>query len=399
MKNPVAMRFAARVAIAACFAAFAPSSASAVTATKEYVDRRDEATLSAAQSAAQTAITAATNGLVTASVTNGLASAASVEQEAKDRAAAIAAERTARESAGYLTAESDPSFAAWMNGMSIVAGKGAFATNSANGVTIGCDATNRYGSVAIGPNAFCGAGVTIGGYANGVGVTIGDGANGAGVTIGGSANGTGGYNVVIGENAYNDYANAIVIGASGYDAKTTSQGTNTFNISTPSPAFFWFNSVNGSTARTLQSYLDERATTNDLAATDANVAANAAAISAVSDELGQKAKRYALVASASASIKAADGNLYSLTADTNGVAVTLPAALADYAQDFVLRVVAADTNGTQIAEISGVNVDLPNGDVFADGSLKGTNYVTFTQTTASPATWSIGYFAATKEEE
>jgi hypothetical protein len=44
-----------------------------------------------------------------------------------------------------------------------------------------------------------------------------------------------------------------------------------------------------------------------------------------------------------------------------------------------------------------VNVDLPNGDVFADGSLKGTNYVTFTQTTSN--TWSIGYFAATKEEE
>ena len=122
-----------------------------------------------------------------------------------------------------------------------------------------------------------------------------------------------------------------------------------------------------------------------------------AVLTAVSDELGAKAKRYALVASASASISAADGNLYALTADANGVTVTLPAASATYAQDFVLRVVAADTNGTQIAEISGVNVDLPTGDVFADGSLKGTNYVTFTQTTAD--TWSIGCFAATKEEE
>ena len=108
------------------------------------------------------------------------------------------------------------------------------------------------------------------------------------------------------------------------------------------------------------------------------------------------AKRYALVASASASISAADGCLYALTADTNGVSVTLPTALAGYAQDFVIRLVAADTNGTQIAEISGVNIDLPNGDVFADGSLKGTNYVTFTQTTKD--TWSIGYFAANKEE-
>ena len=120
MKNPVAMRFAALAAIAACFAAFASANAYAVTATKAYVDSRDAATLSAAQSAAQTAITAATNGLVTASVTNGLASAASVsfavayttgvsnkveaaQSAAEANAAAIAAETKARESAGYLT--------------------------------------------------------------------------------------------------------------------------------------------------------------------------------------------------------------------------------------------------------------------------------------------------------
>ena len=56
------------------FAAFASANAYAVTATKTYVDSRDAATLSATSAA----ISAATNGLVTASVTNGLASAASV---------------------------------------------------------------------------------------------------------------------------------------------------------------------------------------------------------------------------------------------------------------------------------------------------------------------------------
>ena len=125
----------------------------------------------------------------------------------------------------------------------------------------------------------------------------------------------------------------------------------------------------GATARSLQSYLDERA------------------------------KRYALASPASASISAADGSLYALTADTNGVTVTLPTALTGYAQDFVMRVVSADTNGTHIAGISNLtaNVDFPMGDVREPGSLKGTNYVTFTQTTKD--TWSIGYFAATKEEE
>ena len=67
----------------------------------------------AVSNAAMTALQpAATNGLVTASVTNGLASAASVAQEAKDRAAAIATKADATnvyskseiDAKGYLTA-------------------------------------------------------------------------------------------------------------------------------------------------------------------------------------------------------------------------------------------------------------------------------------------------------
>ena len=136
----------------------------------------------------------------------------------------------------------------------------------------------------------------------------------------------------------------------------------------PSQIYLNTSNMKKDKGRTLQSYLDERA------------------------------KRYALVASASASISAADGSLYALTADTNGVSVTLPTALTGYAQDFVMRLVSADTNGTHIAGISNLtaNVDFPMGDVREPGSLKGTNYVTFTQTAKD--TWSIGYYAATKEE-
>ena len=96
----------------------------ATTVSKAYVDKNDTETLKAARTytdeqvvkfstppgysvvsnaamnaASRSELTAATNGLVTASVTNGLASAASV----KANAAAIVAEREARESAGYLT--------------------------------------------------------------------------------------------------------------------------------------------------------------------------------------------------------------------------------------------------------------------------------------------------------
>ena len=179
-----------------------------------------------------------------------------------------------------------------------------------------------------------------------------------------------GYSASASENGfalgYAAYAseNGLALGYAAY-ASGYSVGTS----ATPDDFYLGsFASDSGASARTLQSYLDERA------------------------------KRYALVASATNEIIATDGNLYALTADTNGVSVTLPAALADYAQDFVLRVVAADTNGTYLAAISNLtaNVDFPMGDIREPGSLTGTNYVTFTQTTKD--TWSIGYFAANKEE-
>lgn len=347
----------------------------ATNALAEAIAKAEPGNYAAVSNAAMTALQpAATNGLVTASVTNGLASAASVSASIASAtnglaslasltplSSQIAANTTAIatkadaanvyskadiEAKGYLTAESDPAFAAWTNDTSVIAGE---------------DAKAPYGDA---------------------------------VALGKSANADGNRGVAIGFEAYAD-TDATAIGQQAYAPEVATMGVKYL----PSKIYLGTSSMSKRKGKSLQSYLDERATTNALAATDANVAANADAISAVSDELGSKAKRYALVASASASISAADGNLYALTADTNGVAVTLPAALADYAQDFVLRVVAADTNGTQIAQIANVNIDLPNGDVFANGSLKGTNYVTFTQTTANPATWSIGYFSATKEEE
>ncbi len=177
---------------------------------------------------------------------------------------AIAAEKAAREKAGYLTAEKDPNFAAWTNGTSIVAGEGA----SGYGVVIGDGASSGVG-VAIGRGASSGGGVVIGDGAQGLGVVIGDGASsGGGVAIGANAH------------AYN--GDSIVMSATYFSGKTyeaVSQDTNTFNISTPSPSRFWFNAIEGETARSLQSYLDERATTNDLAKVEAMISATDATFS------------------------------------------------------------------------------------------------------------------------
>ena len=274
--KPILLARAASVAILFC-AASASLPAFAVTATKEYVDKRDAATLAAAtnaanaytdeavksaapadyaavSNAAMTALQpAATNGLVTASVTNGLASAASVAQEATAResgdaknAAAIAAEKQARLGAGYLTAESDPAFAAWTNGTSIVAGYGASSGDYAEQcVVIGAYASILGSAgVAIGTSANARAGVAVGDYSK---------ANGRGsVAIGGWNTASEDYSIVIGTHE---------------KGGVRSNGAYSFNIPTPDPSLFYFNSFEGqgSTARNLQSYLDERATTDALA--------------------------------------------------------------------------------------------------------------------------------------
>ena len=135
-----------------------------------------------------------------------------------------------------------------------------------------------------------------------------------------------------------------------------------------------------------------------VSATDATF--SNAVMTAASDELGAKANRYKIkFLLGPKHFFADDGTFYSFGVSTNGFAVTLPAASKTNVQDFVLRVNAISTNGTHIAAISNLTakVDFPMGDPREPGSLKGTNYVTFTQTTSS--TWCIGFFPATTKKE
>ena len=135
-----------------------------------------------------------------------------------------------------------------------------------------------------------------------------------------------------------------------------------------------------------------------VSATDATF--SNAVLTAASDELGAKANRYKFkLLSGPRLIFANDGMIYSFRGIKNGFAVTLPTASKTNVQDFVLRVTTVSTNGTHIAAISNLtaNVDFPMGDPREPGSLKGTNYVTFTQTTES--SWCIGFFPATKKKE
>ena len=97
-------------------AAFASANAYAVTATKAYVDSRDDSTLSTANASISSAVA------YTTGVSNKVEAAQSA---AAANAAAIAAETKAREDAGYLTAESDPSTAvtngvAWVRGKKVI---------------------------------------------------------------------------------------------------------------------------------------------------------------------------------------------------------------------------------------------------------------------------------------
>lgn len=95
---------------------------------------------------------------------------------------------------------------------------------------------------------------------------------------------------------------------------------------------------------------------------------------------------------------AADGIVYMVTADTNGVSVVMPKA-ADASQDFIVRIAPADTNGTSIVEFKNAALDLtdwqydyPAGELSVFALIYEPRYFTFTQ--VSTNRWVVMDFAA-----
>ena len=173
-----------------------------------------------------------------------------------------------------LTSESELNFSVWKNGKEISAGNESSA--STLGVSIGKGA-HTYGmsSVAIGSSTRAGR-VYGGDYATAIG--YGSTANAiysVGIA-GGDVKKAGTYGIALKGTVTNEYATTI-----GYAAK--SFGDYSFNLNTPDPAHFYFAATNAATARSLQSYLDERATTTDLAEVKAAIPAISATDAAFSN--------------------------------------------------------------------------------------------------------------------
>ena len=197
--------------------------------------------------------------------------------------------------------ETDPSFNAWTNGNNIVVGYGAESAHdnpiacsvvigreartgdSANCVAIGYEA-NAHGAktVAIGANANPqgneSISIGVSSKASGEkGVALGHDATASAYSfaVGSGAAANGGYAVALG---YGTTAarGSVAIGVhrdrTGYVAASATNSTSVAFAYYPNE--FWLGSYKDSTdARTLQSYLDERATTNDLAAVKASIPA------------------------------------------------------------------------------------------------------------------------------
>ena len=247
--------------------------------------------------------------------TTGVSNKVEAAQAAADaNADAIAAETKAREDAGYLTAESDPEWAAWKtaetniaigvgahagdfdrrkqeniaptngsiaigqntyasyNGPAVAIGKEAFASWYA--VTIGYGATNTSSSVAIGLRALAENGSSVA-----LGTEASCRADFGGLSLGAYSDSSGELPTAVGAHSFSDEQGAA-LGVSSYAEDTgTAIGFESYAKKKAfgtryNPDAFYFNSLKsdkGSTARTLQSYLDERATTNDLAAVKASV--------------------------------------------------------------------------------------------------------------------------------
>ena len=240
----------------------------------------------------------------------------------------------------------------------------AQATNTSS-VAIGVSNTKCYGaySVALGE----------GSYAYGK----------SSVAVGGTTEGS--FSVSIGQSSLADGYRSLALGCLAY-APYASLGL------AYDPAHIYLCSTNISvdaraSARSLQSYL--------------RFSFASPALCAVTNDVGGVDGVETSVVTPNG-IACEDGYIYDVTVTNGaeGVYFMLP-EYASHSQDFIVRLACSDTNGTQIAgwgeyDAPGpAEVDWPNGDLMTTGSLKGTNYVTFTQTGANR--WRISYYPANKE--
>ena len=138
------------------------------------------------------------------------------------------------------------------------------------------------------------------------------------------------------------------------------------------PKNFYFNSKQseaGKNKKSLQEYLDERA------------------------------KKYKFVSNSGSSLSATNGVMYSLSAGTSGVTVTLPNTTTNYVQDFIIRLAPLTSEGTAlvIKIPSGMSIDYPLGTNAVSDTITSPKYFTFMQ--VSPSVWAISAYSASQDEE
>ena len=242
------------------------------------------------------------DGLVTASVTNGLASAAalSAHASATNNPHGVTAAQL-----GALTAESDPAFDAWTNGTSIAIG---FESSADDCVAIGTSSKARDLSVAIGETAKA--------------------TGNSSVVIGCFSEATNSSTIVIGNMAHAIGRGSIAIGHEVYVTNESCIAFGEFPSNVLFGATYGAHWELDASARSLQSYLDERATTNALAAVS-NELAKAISNATPSDYATVKANASSALSTANdvkAMISATDKTFSNavlavgLNIDTNAVA-------------------------------------------------------------------------------